>query len=128
MGVISPDVATTTTQTGNMTISSFDNARFSMTASQTTEIIPATNEADAGHIIVDVLIGLADTVDVSADSGTNYVSKMTSAGVDTSLGLAGEYVTIEFIGNSTGRYRVVTSVSVGTRQFQRMITTFGELA
>jgi hypothetical protein len=103
----------------------FDNARFTMTASQTVEIIPATGESDVGAIHAEVVVGTGDVVQVSSDSGTNYMNQ-TGRGDSATGGFAaaGEWRPIEFVGNSTGRYRVVTDATVGTRTLQRMITTW----
>lgn len=106
--------------TAGMVISSFDNARFSMTASQTTEIIPATGESDFGHIQCDTFI-TGDKLQVSADSGVNYIVPASETWGGSGVS---NNPTIEGYGNSTGRYKVVTSATAGTRIFQRLITTF----
>lgn len=99
----------------------FDNTEFTMTASQTTDIIPATGESDTGLVWVRVAVA-TDDFRLSANSGTNYTAVPT-VGVMATLGSAGNVCAIIGVGNSTGRYRIVTDNTVGTRTFARAITT-----
>lgn len=108
-----------------MVISSFDNSDFSMTESQTVEIIPATGESDFGMIIQRSGTA-ADTLLFSADSGVNYIA-LTATNLGEkwgTFGQAGTGFNILGIGNSTGRYKIVTTATVQTRNFVRIITTF----
>ena len=104
----------------------YDNADFSMTASQTVEIIPASGESDTGLIWVRTSIA-ADTLEFSADSGTNYraINAAVVGSMGRSFGDAGGCYFVLGIGDSTGRYRIVATSGVGTRNIGRAITTVG---
>ncbi len=102
----------------------FDNALFSLTASQTDATTPATGESDSGYIHCETLIGSTDIAEISADTGSTF-SSLTVYNRDSVKFLQLEDgVLIHFVGNSTGRYRIVASATVGTRLFQMLVTTF----
>tara|TARA_R110000823_G_scaffold307969_1_gene431384 strand:+ start:622 stop:1317 length:696 start_codon:yes stop_codon:yes gene_type:complete len=115
---------------GTQTQISFDNSTFTMSASQTVETIPATGESDTGFIMVNTGVGSAsdDAVFVSSDSGTTYTKSFTQTSSGSDFNSAGMKVTIDGIGNSTGRYKVVTVSDSGTRKFIKCITTIKEEA
>ena len=125
--IVSAAAAGATTQTNNLTISSFDNARFTMVASTTVDIIPATNEGDSGMIVLETFVAAGDRISISSNGGTNYVNMQFRDGV-LAVSADGDTMDINAIGNSTGRYRIVTDGTVGTRVWQRVITTLGLLA
>ena len=101
----------------------FDNARTSLTASQTDETIPATGESDNGTLVQEVSITGADTFEISANSGTNYStrSRVEVYNSDFSVNQAGSFII--GCGNSTGRYRYVANSDTGTREVVMTTTT-----
>lgn len=105
----------------------FDNARISLTASQTDETIPATGESDNGTFVQSTSVAGTDTFEISANSGTNYSarSRVEVYDSDFSINEAGSFVI--GCGNSTGRYRYVASADVGTRILVMTVTTEAEL-
>ena len=101
----------------------FDNARISLTASQTDETIPATGESDNVTFVQSTSIAGIDTFEISANSGTNYSarSRVEVYNSDFSINEAGSFVI--GCGNSTGKYRYVASADVGTRIIVMTVTT-----
>lgn len=105
----------------------FDNARVSLTASQSDETIPATGESDSGMFSAESSIDTADVFEVSANSGTNFAEALDCQGTRGFLdGITGENIQLANIGNSTARYRVVVTATVGTRIYSQIITTVAE--
>ncbi len=100
----------------------FDNVRFSQTASQTLDIIPATGESDSG-IIIRESGNYVDVVSISGDSGTTYQIMKPMSADKLNITATGDTVQIIGVGNSTGRYRVISSADVETRYYHRIITT-----
>ena len=101
----------------------FDNARISLTASETDETIPATGESDNGTFTQSTSVAGADTFEISGNSGTDYSarSRVEVYNSDFSINEAGSFVI--GCGNSTGRYRYVASADVGTRILVMTVTT-----
>jgi len=112
--------------TGKQTQLTFDNARISLTASQTDETIPATGELDNGTFTQSTSIAGTDTFEISADSGSNYSarSRVEVYNSDFSINEAGSFVI--GCGNSTARYRYVATADVGTRILVMIVTTEAE--
>ncbi len=111
---------------GRQTQLTSDNARISLTASQTDETIPAIGESDNGTFTQSTSIAGTDTFEISADSGSNYSarSRIEVYNSDFSINEAGSFVI--GCGNSTGRYRYVASADVGTRILVMTVTTEAE--
>lgn len=107
---------------GGLSIS-FDNSRFTMTASQETEIIPASGESDTGSIIIESNGQSGDTFELSADSGSSYIARFIYTAT-TDFNGNGRPADFNGIGNSIGRYKVVTSSTAATRTYVRCITTW----
>lgn len=104
----------------------FDNARLSLTASQTDETIPATGESDSVTYLTSTVIGGADNLQISANSGTDYSTIAVLIGVHSAAEFGDQIDTIQSIpaiGNSTGRYRLSMDSTVGTRITIQVVTT-----
>lgn len=112
--------------TGIQTQITFDNARISLTASQTDETIPATGESDNGTFTQSTSVAGSDTFEISGDSGSNYSarSRVEVYDSDFSINEAGSFVI--GCGNSTGRYRYVATGDAGTRIIVMTVTTEAE--
>ncbi len=105
-------------------IISFDNVRFTMTASQTVEIIPASGEVDNGIIFLESGGDTGNKLYISADSGSNYVLVTNIITKSTpSFSVTGDVALIQGVGNSTGRYKIVVDSTVVNRVFHRCIVT-----
>ena len=102
----------------------FDNARLSITASQTDDTVPATGESDSGQIETVTAFSTSDDFETSPNSGTNFHPWLSFQGTAIRITEnANSQGTIIGIGNSTGRYRITTDATAGTRIFHQLITT-----
>ncbi len=103
-----------------------DNARLSITQSQTDSTIPASGEMDFVTYVLETFIASGDAFEISADGGSNYTLMNSTQAVASFTATVGNSVSIPGIGNSNGRYRIVADGTAGTRVVMQSTITLAE--